>query len=97
MTYTLIHNPGCSTSRKGLALLQENGVEPTLRKYMNKSEQLSAHSCATRLPPSSTSQSIWMTRHCFRRWQTIPNSSSARSASMATAPRLAVPSTNCSR
>ena len=41
MTYTLIHNPGCSTSRKGLALLQENGVEPTLRKYMNKSEQLS--------------------------------------------------------
>jgi len=41
MSYILIHHSGCSTSRKGLALLQENGVEPEVRKYMNKSEQLS--------------------------------------------------------
>ncbi|MEM9937349.1 MAG: ArsC/Spx/MgsR family protein [Pseudomonadota bacterium] len=41
MTYTLIYNPGCGTCRKGLALLQENGVEPELRKYMNVSERLS--------------------------------------------------------
>lgn len=41
MTYTLIHNPNCSTSRNGLALLQEKGVEPKIRKYTNKSEQLS--------------------------------------------------------
>ena len=41
MTYTLLHHSGCSTSRKGLALLQENGVEPEVRKYMNASEQLS--------------------------------------------------------
>ncbi len=41
MTYVLIHNPGCGTCRKGLALLREHGVEPQLRKYMNKSEQLS--------------------------------------------------------
>ena len=41
MTYILIHNPNCSTSRNGLALLQENGVEPHIRKYTNKSEQLS--------------------------------------------------------
>lgn len=41
MTYTLIHNPGCSTSRNGLALLEEKGVEVTLRKYMNASEALS--------------------------------------------------------
>jgi arsenate reductase len=41
MTYTLIHNPGCGTSKKGLALLQENGVEPELRKYMNVSARLS--------------------------------------------------------
>lgn len=41
MTYTLIHNPGCGSSKKGLALLQEHGVEPEIRKYMNRSEQLS--------------------------------------------------------
>lgn len=41
MTYIYIHNTGCGTSRKGLALLQENGIEPEVRKYMNKSEQLS--------------------------------------------------------
>lgn len=40
MTYTLIHHTGCGTARKGLALLQENGVEPELRKYMNASERL---------------------------------------------------------
>ena len=40
MTYILIHNPGCGTSRKGLALLQENGVEPQLRKYTNVSARL---------------------------------------------------------
>jgi arsenate reductase len=41
MSYTLIHNPSCGSSKKGLALLQENGVEPEVRKYMNRSEQLS--------------------------------------------------------
>lgn len=41
MTYTLLHHTGCSTSRKGLALLQENGIEPEVRKYMNSGEALS--------------------------------------------------------
>ena len=41
MTYTLLHHTGCSTSRKGLALLQENGIEPQIRKYMNAGEALS--------------------------------------------------------
>lgn len=41
MTYLLLHHTGCSTSRKGLALLQENGIEPEIRKYMNASEALS--------------------------------------------------------
>lgn len=41
MTYTLIHHTGCGSSKKGLALLQENGVEPEIRKYMNVSERLS--------------------------------------------------------
>ncbi|MEO0423046.1 MAG: ArsC/Spx/MgsR family protein [Pseudomonadota bacterium] len=41
MTYVLIHNPACSTSRKGLALLEAQGVAPELRKYMNVSERLS--------------------------------------------------------
>ena len=41
MAYVLIHNPSCGSSKKGLALLQENGIEPEVRKYMNKSSQLS--------------------------------------------------------
>ncbi|NQY96335.1 MAG: arsenate reductase [Henriciella sp.] len=41
MTYTLLHHTGCSTSRKGLALLQANGIEPEIRKYMNAGEALS--------------------------------------------------------
>lgn len=41
MTYILLTNPACSTCRNGLALLQEKGIEPKLRKYMNVSEQLS--------------------------------------------------------
>ncbi|MEO1552881.1 MAG: ArsC/Spx/MgsR family protein [Pseudomonadota bacterium] len=41
MTYILLHHTGCSTSRKGLALLQENGVDPEIRKYMNASDRLS--------------------------------------------------------
>ena len=41
MTYTLIHHTGCGSSKKGLALLQENGIEPDVRKYMNASERLS--------------------------------------------------------
>ena len=28
------HNPRCSKSRSGLALLEENGAEPRVRKYL---------------------------------------------------------------
>ena len=41
MPYILIHHTGCGSSRKGLALLQDKGIEPSIRKYMNKSEALS--------------------------------------------------------
>ena len=41
MPYVLIHHTGCGSSKKGLALLEENGVTPQIRKYMNKAEQLS--------------------------------------------------------
>lgn len=41
MGYVLIHNPSCGSSKKGLTLLQANGIEPELRKYMNASERLS--------------------------------------------------------
>lgn len=41
MAYIYIHNPGCSTSRNGLELLKENGVEPKIRKYMSEAERLS--------------------------------------------------------
>ncbi|MEM9055289.1 MAG: ArsC/Spx/MgsR family protein [Pseudomonadota bacterium] len=41
MSYILIHHTGCGSSKKGLALLQENGVEPEVRKYMNATTRLS--------------------------------------------------------
>ncbi len=41
MAYVLIHNPSCGSSKKGLALLQENGIEPEIRKYASKSGMLS--------------------------------------------------------
>lgn len=42
MTYVLIHNPGCGSSKKGLELLEANGVKPAIRKYMGAAERLSA-------------------------------------------------------
>ncbi len=41
MTYILIHNPGCGSSKKGLELLEANGVTPQVRKYMAAAERLS--------------------------------------------------------
>ncbi|MEM7660926.1 MAG: ArsC/Spx/MgsR family protein [Pseudomonadota bacterium] len=41
MTYVLIHNTGCGSSKKGLALLQENGVDPEIRKYTTAAGKLS--------------------------------------------------------
>ena len=41
MTYILIHNPGCGSSKKGLELLKAKGVEPQIRKYMSAAERLS--------------------------------------------------------
>ncbi|MBA6412788.1 arsenate reductase (glutaredoxin) [Parahaliea sp. F7430] len=32
--YTIYHNPRCSKSRATLALLEENGVEPTVVRYL---------------------------------------------------------------
>lgn len=34
--FTLYHNPKCSKSRQALALLQENGIEPTIVEYLEE-------------------------------------------------------------
>ena len=34
MTWTIWHNPRCRKSRETLALLQENGIEPSIREYL---------------------------------------------------------------
>lgn len=36
MSLNIYHNPRCSKSRQTLALLQENGHEPTIIDYLNK-------------------------------------------------------------
>ena len=36
MTITIFHNPRCSKSRATLALLQERGLEPEIRLYLEK-------------------------------------------------------------
>ncbi len=40
MIYTLLHNPGCGSSKKGLALLQDAGIDVTIRKYATESGRL---------------------------------------------------------
>ena len=35
MTVTLYHNPRCSKSRQTLALLEQKGIKPTIRQYLN--------------------------------------------------------------
>ncbi|WP_298854471.1 arsenate reductase (glutaredoxin) [uncultured Ruegeria sp.] len=48
------HNPRCSKSRAGLALLEENGAQITLRKYLEDAptvEQLRAAQSALGLSP----------------------------------------------
>ena len=35
MSITIYHNPACSTSRKTLALLQQNGIEPQIIHYLD--------------------------------------------------------------
>jgi arsenate reductase len=34
MSYILIHNPGCGSSKKGLEILQQAGINPQIRLYM---------------------------------------------------------------
>jgi arsenate reductase (glutaredoxin) len=34
MATTIYHNPKCSTSRKTLGLLRDNGIEPTIVQYL---------------------------------------------------------------
>lgn len=41
MTYILIHNPGCGSSKKGLEVLEAAGINPEIRKYMLVAERLS--------------------------------------------------------
>lgn len=40
MAYILLHNPGCGSSKKGLALLQEKGIEVEVRKYATEAGKL---------------------------------------------------------
>ena len=35
MSTTIYHNPRCSKSRQTLALLKENGIDPTVIEYLN--------------------------------------------------------------
>jgi arsenate reductase len=41
MSYILIHNPGCGSSKKGLEILEAAGVTPEIRRYMLVAERLS--------------------------------------------------------
>jgi arsenate reductase (glutaredoxin) len=36
MHFEIIHNPRCSKSRQALSILQENGIEPSIREYLKK-------------------------------------------------------------
>ncbi|MED5239176.1 MAG: arsenate reductase (glutaredoxin) [Pseudomonadota bacterium] len=40
--YTIFHNPRCSKSRQTLALLEENGVTPSIVKYLEDTPDATA-------------------------------------------------------
>jgi arsenate reductase len=40
MSYVLIHNPGCGSSKKGLEVLEAAGIQPEIRRYMLVGERL---------------------------------------------------------
>jgi len=42
MSLTIYHNPRCSKSRQTLALLEENGHEPTIVKYLESPPSFAA-------------------------------------------------------
>ena len=51
---TVYHNPRCSKSRAGLALLEENGAQVCVRKYLEDApsiDELRAAQSALGLPP----------------------------------------------
>lgn len=41
MSYILIHNPGCGSSKKGLEILQQARINPEIRLYMLVAHRLS--------------------------------------------------------
>ena len=47
MAYILLHHTGCGTSRKGLALLEDRGVEVEIRKYMTAGGRLNVEDLKT--------------------------------------------------
>jgi len=36
MSYIIYHNPRCTKSRQGLALLGENGIDPEIKEYLKE-------------------------------------------------------------
>lgn len=51
MSFILWHNPRCSTSRKTLALLQEQGIDPALRLYLEQAPSKAELETVARLLP----------------------------------------------
>ncbi|MCH8684080.1 ArsC/Spx/MgsR family protein [Pedomonas mirosovicensis] len=60
MSITLWHNPRCSTSRKALEMLQDKGVEPTLRLYLEDAPSLEElKAVSAQLPGGAQSLVRW--------------------------------------
>lgn len=41
-TYTIWHNPRCSKSRQTMGILEENGIEPDVIKYLDEIQSVEA-------------------------------------------------------
>jgi arsenate reductase (glutaredoxin) len=52
---TLYHNPGCSKSRETLALLQEQGIEPTVVEYLKDVPDAKKMNTSNRTWPTAAS------------------------------------------
>lgn len=74
---TLYHNPKCSKSRETLAILRENGVEPTIVEYLKT--PLSAELIATLIAESgiSVQQALRTEVDAYAEWIADKNLSDA--------------------
>ena len=90
MSVTILHNPRCSKSRQTLALLQEQGVEPQVREYLQQPLSAQELELLIRLLGVEAKQLVRSKEDEFKQTGLNLNTASAEEliAAMVTTPKL---------